>query len=58
MRGKRHKRAKNFWMKRLSPKGMSSMSTAGDRWLEFARQDLQMAKLAFHEGIYHHGQKE
>jgi HEPN domain-containing protein len=28
------------------------MNTAGDRWLEFARQDLQMAELAFHEGIY------
>jgi HEPN domain-containing protein len=28
------------------------MNTAGDRWLEFARQDLQMAELAFNEGIY------
>jgi HEPN domain-containing protein len=28
------------------------MNTAGDRWLEFARQDLQMAELALHEEIY------
>jgi HEPN domain-containing protein len=28
------------------------MNTAGDRWLEFARQDLQIAELAFNEGIY------
>lgn len=28
------------------------MSAAGDRWLEFARQDLQMAELALDEGIY------
>ena len=28
------------------------MSAAGDRWLEFARQDLQMAELALKEGIY------
>jgi HEPN domain-containing protein len=28
------------------------MNAACDRWLEFARQDLQMAELAFHEGIY------
>lgn len=28
------------------------MNTAGDRWLEFARQDLQMAELALKEGIY------
>ena len=28
------------------------MNEAGDRWLEFARQDLQMAELALGEGIY------
>lgn len=28
------------------------MNEAGDRWLEFARQDLQMAELALDEGIY------
>ena len=28
------------------------MKTSGDRWLEFARQDLQMAELAMNEGIY------
>jgi HEPN domain-containing protein len=28
------------------------MIEAGDRWFEFARQDLQMAELALHEGIY------
>jgi len=28
------------------------MNTAGERWLEFAHQDLQMAELAFKEGIY------
>lgn len=28
------------------------MNAAGDRWLEFARQDLQMAGLAFNEEIY------
>ncbi|MCX7017993.1 MAG: HEPN domain-containing protein [Candidatus Sumerlaeota bacterium] len=28
------------------------MNAAGDRWLEFARQDLQMAELALNEGIY------
>lgn len=28
------------------------MSAQGDRWLEFARQDLQMAELALNEGIY------
>ena len=28
------------------------MNKAGDRWLEFARQDLQMAELALNEGIY------
>jgi HEPN domain-containing protein len=28
------------------------MNTAGNRWLEFARQDLQMAQLALNEGIY------
>ena len=28
------------------------MSAAGDRWLEFARQDLQMAELALKEGLY------
>jgi len=28
------------------------MNAQGERWLEFARQDLQMAELAFKEGIY------
>ena len=28
------------------------MNAAGDRWLEFARLDLQMAELAFPEWIY------
>jgi len=28
------------------------MNEAGDRWLEFARQDLQMAELALGEGIF------
>jgi HEPN domain-containing protein len=28
------------------------MSAPGDRWLEFAHQDLQMAELALPEGIY------
>jgi len=28
------------------------MNTAGERWLEFAHQDLQMAELALREGIY------
>jgi HEPN domain-containing protein len=28
------------------------MNAAGERWLEFSRQDLQMAELAFKEGIY------
>ncbi|MBI4774969.1 MAG: HEPN domain-containing protein [Deltaproteobacteria bacterium] len=28
------------------------MNAPGDRWLEFARQDLQMAELALKEGIY------
>ncbi|MDI9570608.1 MAG: HEPN domain-containing protein [Pseudomonadota bacterium] len=28
------------------------MNTAGKRWLDFAEQDLQMAELALHEGIY------
>jgi len=28
------------------------MNTLGNRWLEFARQDLQMAELALREGIY------
>lgn len=28
------------------------MNEAGDRWFEFARQDLQMAELALQEGIY------
>jgi HEPN domain-containing protein len=28
------------------------MNTAGDRWLEFAHQDLQIAELALNEGIY------
>lgn len=28
------------------------MNAAGDRWLVFARQDLQMAELALEEGIY------
>lgn len=28
------------------------MNAQGDRWLEFARQDLQMAELALKEGIY------
>ncbi len=28
------------------------MSEASERWLEFARQDLQMAELALKEGIY------
>ncbi len=28
------------------------MNAAGDRWFEFARQDLQMAELALREGIY------
>jgi hypothetical protein len=28
------------------------MKTSGDRWLEFARQDLQMAELAMNESIY------
>ena len=28
------------------------MNAARDRWLEFARQDLQMAELALNEGIY------
>lgn len=28
------------------------MNAAGDRWLEFARQDLQMAELALNEGIH------
>jgi HEPN domain-containing protein len=28
------------------------MNGAGDRWMEFGRQDLQMAELALREGIY------
>ena len=28
------------------------MNRAGDRWIEFARQDLLMAELALNEGIY------
>lgn len=28
------------------------MNGAGDRWLEFSRQDLRMAELAFKERIY------
>lgn len=28
------------------------MNSAGERWLMFARQDLQMAELALNEGIY------
>lgn len=28
------------------------MNATGDRWLEFARQDLQMAELALKDGIY------
>lgn len=28
------------------------MSVAGDRWMGFAQQDLQMAELALREGIY------
>lgn len=28
------------------------MNAAGDRWFEFAGQDLQMAELALQEGIY------
>jgi len=30
------------------------MNTAADRWIEFARQDLRMAELAFNEEIYNH----
>lgn len=33
-------------------KGKLFMNAPGDRWLEFARQDLQMAVLALDEGIY------
>lgn len=29
------------------------MNTAGERWLEFARQDLQMADLAFKDPLGH-----
>ena len=28
------------------------MNSAGERWLFFARQDLQMAELALKEGLY------
>ena len=28
------------------------MNTAGERWMGFAQQDLQMAELALNEGIY------
>lgn len=28
------------------------MSDNGERWLQFAAEDLQMAKLAFREGIF------
>jgi len=41
-----------FLKKKTPAKGKLSMNSAGDRWMEFARQDLLMAELALNEGIF------